>query len=202
MASTERAAEQGLYDAYNVAHVIGTGGYATVVKALRRQSKGERWVAIKMFQGDKLRRTREEGAEIDRTASHLQQEIQVLQRLDHVNICRLQEAFYEGDSISKYLCRYSTRVVLSVALGVVLELCEGGDLMAYILTRDVLREFFRPPRSQCASSFMAISVEPEAQDITYQVCDALAVRSSLCRTGFCILIAHSTCTRWASSIVT
>ena len=103
MASTQRGSDEGLYEMYDVQFVLGRGAYATVVKALHR--KEGTWYAVKMFSGDKLRRildnTVSRGHDRGETTSHLQKEVQILERLEHPNICKLKEAFYEGFSVSK-----------------------------------------------------------------------------------------------------
>ncbi|KAH9939108.1 kinase-like domain-containing protein, partial [Epithele typhae] len=132
-------AKEGLYDLYDISHVLGKGAYATVVRALHRRERV--WYAIKMFPGDRLRQALDtsmsRGIGESTTTKSLMKEVTILQMMNHPNICGLKEAFYEGDSIS-----------------IVLELCPGGDLMSYLYKRDVL-------------------LEPEAQDMTYQICDAL-----------------------------
>ncbi|RDX51406.1 kinase-like protein [Lentinus brumalis] len=140
MACKQRPRE-GLYESYDVHCVIGKGAYGTVVKALHRREN--KWYAVKMFSGDRLREllsaTISGGSarRMDATAAHLKQEVQILQGLRNPYVCELKEAFFEGYSVS-----------------VVLELAKGGDLMSYALKHDVL-------------------LEPEGQYFTYQICEAL-----------------------------
>ena len=102
MASRQRP-KDGLYKYYDVQHVLGKGAYATVVKALHRRECA--WYAVKLFSGDKLRQMIENSAsnghDRGETTSHLQKEVQILERLEHPNICKLKEAFYEGYSVSE-----------------------------------------------------------------------------------------------------
>ncbi|KAI0701142.1 Pkinase-domain-containing protein [Cerioporus squamosus] len=140
MACKERPRE-GLYESYDVHCVLGRGAYATVVKALHRREN--KWYAVKMFSGDRLREllsvTMSGGSErrMAATAAHLRREVRILQGLHHPYVCKLKEAFFEGYSVS-----------------IVLDLAKGGDLMSYVLRHEVL-------------------LEPEGQYFTYQICDAL-----------------------------
>ena len=98
MAHERYGLKGGIDDLYDVHYAIGEGAYATVVKALQRREI--RWYAVKRFRAEKLRQMKDRGEDAH-TMNHLQKEIQVLQRLEHPNICKLKEAFYEGDSISE-----------------------------------------------------------------------------------------------------
>lgn len=110
MACKQRPRE-GLYESYDVHCVIGKGAYGTVVKALHRREN--KWYAVKMFSGDRLREllsaTISGGSarRMDATAAHLKQEVQILQGLRNPYVCELKEAFFEGYSVSTYL---STRL--------------------------------------------------------------------------------------------
>ena len=181
MASTQRASEHSLYDMYDVHHVLGEGAYATVVKALHRREGA--WYAVKMFKADKLSHVldgHDPAAPEGFPLTHFQKEIQILRRLDHPNVCKLREAFYEGDSISKRLILLRSRATDLDVPDVVLELCKGGDLMKYLMKHEhkILREYIPPPylNDELTSSR---AVEPEAQDITYQICEALEVGDPL-----------------------
>ncbi|KAI0794699.1 kinase-like domain-containing protein [Fomes fomentarius] len=126
MASNQRPRD-GLYKFYDVHHVLGKGGYATVVKALHKAEA--KWYAVKMFSGDRLRELLSSASihgtdeRMSRTADHLKREVYVLQRMKHDYICQLKEAFFEEYSVS-----------------IVLELVPGGDLMSYMLKKGVLLE--------------------------------------------------------------
>ncbi|PIL30297.1 transporter [Ganoderma sinense ZZ0214-1] len=116
-----------LHQFYDIDHGIGSGAFATVVKALHLTER--QWYAIKSFfverveQSDVSRPSRR--AEMMESAwKHLEREMRVLKRLRHRNICQLKETFMEpGYSIS-----------------IVLEYVDGGDLNAYVNKRDVVFE--------------------------------------------------------------
>lgn len=105
MASNQRPRD-GLYKFYDVHHVLGKGGYATVVKALHKAEA--KWYAVKMFSGDRLRELLSSASihgteeRMSRTADHLKKEVYVLQRMKHDYICQLKEAFFEEYSVSEY----------------------------------------------------------------------------------------------------
>ena len=95
---------QGIHGLYELHCGLGSGAFATVVKALHKTEK--RWYAIKSFPGDKLQEfvTRRSGVTdlMESTAKHLKREIGVLRNLRHRNICQLKEAFIDsGYSVSK-----------------------------------------------------------------------------------------------------
>ncbi|KAH9972479.1 kinase-like domain-containing protein [Lactifluus volemus] len=152
----------GIHAHYDMAHELGRGTFATVMKAMSRET-GE-WFAVKIIHGNKVRPTTSptsaaaaaaaangdgndvvvRGGSNNNNHHQLQsfgREISILETLDHPNICRLRETFEpEGRENDFYL---------------VLELVEGGDLLDYILANDGLDE-------------------PTSQHITRQMCDALS----------------------------
>ncbi|KAM5541348.1 hypothetical protein V8D89_004902 [Ganoderma adspersum] len=129
-----------LHQFYDIDHGLGSGAFATVVKALHLEER--KWYAIKSFPGERvqqfLSRPSRRMEMMQSAWKHLEREMEVLKRLRHRNICQLKETFMEpGYSIS-----------------IVLEYVSGGDLNAYVNKRDVVFEI-------------------EAQNITYQICEAL-----------------------------
>lgn len=115
MACKERPRE-GLYQSYDVHCVLGKGAYATVVKALHRREN--KWYAIKMFSGDRLREllsltaSRGSARQMAATAAHLRREVRILQGLHHPYVCELKEAFFEGYSVSEYTSTSMTNPLL------------------------------------------------------------------------------------------
>ncbi|KAI0369625.1 kinase-like protein [Pilatotrama ljubarskyi] len=111
-----RRPTHGLYRFYDLQDELGSGAFATVVKALHREDGN--WYAVKMIDPKKLRadwiQAIAEGAPLD----DITREISILQRLEHRNVCRLKEFFVEGNSLS-----------------LVLEWVPGGDLLHYLLRR-------------------------------------------------------------------
>lgn len=136
---------RGLYKYYDLQHELGKGSFATVMKALHREEG--KWYAVKMIQANKLRRGLSSatlnGAQSNDKANNFAREINILERLQHPNICQLKEVFFESYNIN-----------------LVLEWVPGGDLLDYILKRGGLPE-------------------AEAQYLTYQICDALAVSTTV-----------------------
>ncbi|KAK0194926.1 kinase-like domain-containing protein [Armillaria mellea] len=109
---------EGVYADYEVAHELGKGAFATVVKALSRTT-GE-WVAIKM-----IREKRPQGAtSLTTTQTQLNREINIMNNLSHPNICAMKGVYYHQDG----------------SINLVLELVEGGDLLDYITSREGLSE--------------------------------------------------------------
>ncbi|TBU44526.1 Pkinase-domain-containing protein [Dichomitus squalens] len=131
---------RGLHKYYDLQHELGKGSFATVMKALHREE--DKWYAVKMIQANKLRRNLSNvsvnGVPPEDKTSNFAREINILERLQHRNICQLKEVFFEPYSIN-----------------LVLEWVPGGDLLEYILNKSGISE-------------------PEAQSLTYQICDALA----------------------------
>ncbi|KAI0762162.1 Pkinase-domain-containing protein [Trametes elegans] len=131
---------RGLHRFYDLLHELGKGSFATVMKAMHKQDGN--YYAVKMIQANKLRKGLSNaslnGAQTNDKTSSFAREINILERLQHPNICQLKEVFFEAYSIN-----------------LVLEWVPGGDLLDYILKRQGLHE-------------------PQAQHLTFQICDALA----------------------------
>ena len=98
------AAERGLECFYELQHELGSGSFAKVIKALHR-TEGK-WYAIKMINASKLRRGMSaatvRGLQDDDKASNFAREINILEKLQHPNVCQLKEVFYEKYNISAY----------------------------------------------------------------------------------------------------
>lgn len=90
---------------------LGFGGFGKVFLATDRESK-DRLVAIK-----KVVMLSSEMREV------FQQEVLIMKQLDHPNICRIFESYDQGRFV--YL---------------VMEYCEGGDLLSYLQKREALDE--------------------------------------------------------------
>ncbi|KAH9915026.1 Pkinase-domain-containing protein [Epithele typhae] len=107
--------ERGLHTFYDMQHELGKGSFATVMKALHR-TEGK-WYAVKMIQANKLRRgfsaASVAGLRDDDKAANFAREINILEKLQHRNICQLKEVFFE---------RYNINLVL--------EWVAGGDLLS------------------------------------------------------------------------
>jgi ser/thr/tyr protein kinase RAD53 len=114
---------RGLNAHYDMARELGKGSFATVMKALHRQSGV--YYAIKIIHGSKIR-----GGD-DKRMQAFMREITILESISHENICTLKERFYEEGDENIYL---------------VLELVEGGDLLDYIIERDGLGVFYLEQR--------------------------------------------------------
>ena len=153
----------GLWAHYDLSHVLGTGSFATVHKALSRRTG--KFVAVKMIRSNKLAALpadpnrdddRSINAATNNRTSSFAREIKILSELRHPNICELIETFWTTNEISED-DESSGDVMLTRSgyVAIVLELVEGGDLLEYILKHEGLDEV--------ASRF-----------ITYQLCDALA----------------------------
>ncbi|KAK7448870.1 hypothetical protein VKT23_013601 [Stygiomarasmius scandens] len=116
---------EGLYAQYDISSELGKGSFATVLKAICRQT-GE-WVAIKMIQ-ESRRTGRDPTSEGDGARNtqktNIAREIDIMKSLEHPNICKLKDVFYMDNN----------------DISLVLELVEGGDLLEYILKRHGLSE--------------------------------------------------------------
>ncbi|KAI0646002.1 Pkinase-domain-containing protein [Trametes meyenii] len=116
---------RGLHRHYDLMHELGKGSFATVMKALHKEEG--KWYAVKMIQANKLRKGLSHaslnGEQNDDKSNNFAREINILERLQHPNICQLKEVFFESYSIN-----------------LVLEWVPGGDLLDYILKRNGLQE--------------------------------------------------------------
>ncbi|KAJ7282629.1 kinase-like domain-containing protein, partial [Mycena rebaudengoi] len=106
-----------LYKYYDMSVELGKGSFATVYKALHMTS-GE-WVAVKVIHETK----RQTNLTSDGKAK-ASREINVMESLQHPNICGLREVFWNANG----------------SIDLVLELVQGGDLLDYILQNNGLSE--------------------------------------------------------------
>ncbi|KAM5541354.1 hypothetical protein V8D89_004908 [Ganoderma adspersum] len=114
------AAADSLDESYDIQHVLGSGSFATVVKALHR-TEGQ-WYAVKIVQQNKLRQgILGERREFQQKA--LVREIDIMKRLHHPYICRYKDVFIEEDNVS-----------------LVMEFVKGGDLLNYLYSHGALPE--------------------------------------------------------------
>jgi serine/threonine/tyrosine protein kinase RAD53 len=174
----------GIHAHYDMAHELGRGTFATVMKAMSRTSA--EWWAVKIIHSQKLRGTNNAAANNNNNennnnnnaaahnSGHLQslgREISILEKLNHPNICRLRETFVPEDGGNdfcklKYLFIFLPFSELGFCfVDLVLELVEGGDLLDFILSHNGL-------------------TEPMSQHITTQICSALSVRNPNSRMEF------------------
>ncbi|THH00325.1 hypothetical protein EW145_g7096, partial [Phellinidium pouzarii] len=105
----------GLHAHYDVGNELGRGSFATVMRAVHRETG--RSYAIKMVHRNKFR-----SASPDSIKMFLR-EVAILEQLQHPNICALKETFEDESSIN-----------------LVLEYVEGGDMLEYIITRNGVSE--------------------------------------------------------------
>jgi calcium-dependent protein kinase len=92
--------------------VLGEGGFATVRRA-KHKITGAR-VAVKTIDLCKIQKDKLE---------MLENEIEVMRMLDHPNIVRLYETYSDRDQFKLHL---------------VMELCEGGDLLDFLIKTEIL----------------------------------------------------------------
>ncbi|RPD52895.1 Pkinase-domain-containing protein [Lentinus tigrinus ALCF2SS1-7] len=120
-----KAPAGGLDKLYDLQHMLGRGSFGTVMKALHREEGN--WYAVKIMPANKLRKAvsdpSADAVTPDTIPNILKREIDIMQRLEHKNICQFKEVFYESQGIS-----------------IVLELVKGGDLLGYLEKRRELPE--------------------------------------------------------------
>ncbi len=96
----------GIHAHYDMAHELGRGTFATVMKAMSRTTS--EWWAVKIIHSQKLRGANannnndnnNNNAAARHNSGHLQnlgREISILEKLNHPNICRLRETFVPED---------------------------------------------------------------------------------------------------------
>ncbi|KAI0730454.1 kinase-like domain-containing protein [Earliella scabrosa] len=113
-------------DKYDIQRTLGSGAYATVVKALHVTE--HQFYAIKLFHKNVFNAELRDGLLRHRVhhnspANRLRKEIDVLSTLRHKNIVEFKEAIYGTRSIS-----------------IVMELVSGGDLGTYLNTKGNISE--------------------------------------------------------------
>jgi serine/threonine protein kinase len=87
--------EGGLYAKYDVGNDLGKGSFATVRRAIHRESG--KWFAVKMIEPSKATKHGR-----NTKTSTFAREISIMEKLEHPNICKLVEVFVQDDnSISK-----------------------------------------------------------------------------------------------------
>ncbi|EPQ57134.1 Pkinase-domain-containing protein, partial [Gloeophyllum trabeum ATCC 11539] len=110
----------GFYKEYDVGQQLGKGTFASVYKAIHKETG--QWYAVKIIDLSKVRKPTEADAngKPKSKTSTFGREIMILESLQHPNICQLKEAFFQTEIKT---------------INLVLELVEGGDLLDYILKR-------------------------------------------------------------------
>ncbi|KAF7305784.1 Pkinase-domain-containing protein [Mycena chlorophos] len=111
------SAKRAVYASYDLSHQLGKGSFATVYRALHRQTG--QWVAVKA-----IHETKRQGTAAANANNMISREINVMQALRHPNICELREVFWNSNG----------------SIDLVLELVEGGDLLDFILRHEGLTE--------------------------------------------------------------
>jgi ser/thr/tyr protein kinase RAD53 len=134
---------EGLYAHYEVTEELGKGSFATVMKAMSKETG--QWYAVKMIHMNHVKAAANmTQAETNGTknkpdaASSLHHEVKILERLKHPNICQLKEVFYEEHYISTPYRIMWSWLKPDCCADIVLEWVPGGDLLEYILQRDGL----------------------------------------------------------------
>ncbi|EIW77642.1 kinase-like protein [Coniophora puteana RWD-64-598 SS2] len=111
-----------LYALYDVGYELGRGSFGVVMSGVARATGV--WHAIKMIRPPKeLIEAYPHDEEARNKVTKFLREVQILEQLDHKNICKLEEAFFQGWDIA-----------------LVLEYVNGGDLFDYMQTYGVLDE--------------------------------------------------------------
>ncbi|RXW15179.1 hypothetical protein EST38_g10681 [Candolleomyces aberdarensis] len=111
----------GLYAFYDIGTELGKGSFATVMKAVNRETGV--WYAVKMIKDKTAGRGGDQQGRIRNAA--IAREIDILEKLKHRNICEVKEVFLEENGSD---------------INLVIELVEGGDLLEYFLKRGGLGE--------------------------------------------------------------
>lgn len=100
---------QGLYANYDLLGELGKGSFATVMKALSRESG--KFYAVKIIQQNKLRAAATHAPgdlanaandSRNNASQAFAREIAILEKLTHENICQLKEVFFEESTISMF----------------------------------------------------------------------------------------------------
>jgi serine/threonine/tyrosine protein kinase RAD53 len=135
----------GLYAFYDIGTELGKGSFATVMKAVNRETGV--WYAVKMIKDKTAGRGGEQQGQIRNAA--IAREINIMEKLKHPNICELKEVFLEenGPDISESFFRPMKSLLSSSKINpphpdLVIELVEGGDLLEYILKRGGLGTYY------------------------------------------------------------
>lgn len=102
----------GLYTQYELRQAIGSGSFATVYKAVERETG--KWRAVKMINKTRFMRN-------PKSQQMLQREVSIMQGLDHPFIVKLVNGFEDHEN-----------------LWLVMELVKGGDLLDFITDKEGL----------------------------------------------------------------
>ncbi|KIY67911.1 Pkinase-domain-containing protein [Cylindrobasidium torrendii FP15055 ss-10] len=110
--------QEGMYAEYDLISELGKGSFATVMKALERQTGETR--AIKMIHHRVAGNSQDE----ETRNKQLTREIEIMRGLRHPNICALHKVFREKNG----------------SINLVLDLIDGGDLLDFILQHHGVNE--------------------------------------------------------------
>jgi serine/threonine/tyrosine protein kinase RAD53 len=93
-------AKGGLYMYYDMSHELGKGSFATVMKAVSRETG--MWYAVKIIQDNKMKIAANDPGTNNLNAvrsTAFAREISILETLQHPNICQLKETFVSDTNI-------------------------------------------------------------------------------------------------------
>ncbi|TDL21747.1 kinase-like protein [Rickenella mellea] len=134
-----------LFKYYDMGNALGEGGFATVFRAVSRETGAT--YAVKRIPRSKFKPKDSTGK------NKFMREISILEGLHHRNICKLKEAFFDPEYIN-----------------LVLEYVDGGDLFKYMLQLQA-RHLSR--QDLCAGIQAPVDEEP-IRHATRQICEAVA----------------------------
>jgi len=122
----------GIHAHYDIAHELGRGTFATVMKAMSRTT-GE-WCAVKIIHAQKLRGANANNAATrNNNANQLQslgREISILETLHHPNVCRLLDTFVPDEDEVHDFCQFFPRR------------CFSGSMLSASVTLTLFRPRF------------------------------------------------------------
>lgn len=122
----------GIHAHYDIAHELGRGTFATVMKAMSRTT-GE-WCAVKIIHAQKLRGANANNAATrNNNANQLQslgREISILETLHHPNVCRLLDTFVPDEDEVHDFCQFFPRR------------CFSGSMLSVSVTLTLFRPRF------------------------------------------------------------
>lgn len=101
---------EGIHAVYEMGNELGKGTFATVMKAIHKET-GD-WYAVKIIHNAKIR-----GPQTQSNMAAFEREVRILGELEHPNVCKFKEVFWgNGDDDTCERCLLHVGIVYHILM--------------------------------------------------------------------------------------